>query len=137
MLEPGHHDLRLGLGVHRLTIGAFIAGIATKNDMSREFKAESATAKAPLPNLGAWYRYSPSDRWAFTLRADYFSASFGEISGELIDLLAGVDFRVFEHVGVSLNFQRLSINGRIDADNWAGEIDVVYQGPQLVISGFW
>jgi hypothetical protein len=137
MFEPGRHDLRLGLGVHRLTIGAFIEGTATLNDMSTQFRTEDVTAKAPLPNLGAWYRYSPSDRWAFTLRADYFSASFGEISGELIDLLVGVDYRVFEHVGVSVNYQRLSINGRIDADNWAGELDVVYHGPQLVISGFW
>lgn len=137
MLQPGRHDLRLGLGIHRMAVGAFIKGSATLNDMSTEFRSEDVVAKAPLPNIGTWYRYSPSNRWAFTLRADYFSASFGEISGELIDLRAGINFRVFEHAGVTLNYQRLSINGQVDAENWSGSIDVVYDGPQLVISGYW
>lgn len=137
MLAPGQHDLRIGAGIHRMTIGAFIQGAATLNDQSTEFRTEEVSAKAPLPNLGAWYRYSPSDRWVFTLRADWFSASFGDISGELIDLLAGVNFRVFNNVDIGVNYQRLSLNGRVDADNWSGEIDVVYSGPQIVISGYW
>ena len=137
MLDPGRHDLRVGAGVHRISIGAFIEGTATLDDMSREIRNSTVSAKAPLPNIGAWYRYSPADRWMLSLRADWFSASFGEISGELIDLMAGVNFRMFEHVGVSLNYQRLSLNGRIDADNWSGELDVAYSGPQFMISGFW
>ena len=137
MIEPGHHDLRLGAGIHRMTVGAFIEGTATLNDQSTESRTDDVTAKAPLPNLGAWYRYSPSDRWVFTIRADWFSASFGDISGELIDLLAGVNFRIFNNVGVGVNYQRLSLNGRVDADNWIGELDIVYSGPQFVISAYW
>jgi hypothetical protein len=135
--ETGPHDLRIGLGVHRMSIGAFIAGTAMLSDQSTEFRREEVAAKAPLPNLGAWYRYSPSDRWAFTLRADWFSASFGEISGKLIDLLVGVNYRVFEHVGVGVNYQRLSVNGRIEKEDWRGDLDIVYEGPQLLISGYW
>lgn len=137
MFAPGQHDLRIGAGIHRMTISAFIQGTATLNDQSTEFRTEDVSAAAPLPNLGAWYRYSPSDRWVFTLRADWFSASFGDISGELIDLLAGVSCRIFNNVGIGVNYQRLSLNGRVDTDNWSGELDVVYSGPQIVISGFW
>jgi len=137
MLEEGRHDLRLGAGIHRLSIGAFIEGVATLDDQSTEFRAERVSAEAPLPNLGAWYRYSPSDRWVFTLRADWFSASIGDISGTLVNLLAGVNFRVFDNIGVGINYQRLSINGRVEKDNWRGDLDIVYEGPQLVISGYW
>ena len=137
MFEPGRHDLRLGAGIHRMKVGAFVQGIATLNDQSTEFRTDDVSAKAPLPNLGAWYRYSPSDRWVFTLRADWFSASFGDISGELIDVLAGVNFRVFNNFGVGVNYQRLSLNGRVHANNWIGELDIVYSGPQFVISAYW
>jgi hypothetical protein len=53
MLDAGRHDLRLGLGIHRLTIGAFIEGTARLDDQSTEFRADSVTAQAPLPNIGA------------------------------------------------------------------------------------
>jgi hypothetical protein len=137
MLEEGRHDLRLGAGIHRMTIGAFIEGTATLDDQSTEFRTENVTAQAPLPNIGAWYRYSPSDRWAFSLRADWFSASIEDISGTLIDVLAGVSFRLTNNIGIGVNYQRLSINGRIESNGWRGDIDVVYDGPQLVISGYW
>ncbi len=137
MLEAGRHDLRIGAGIHRMTIGAFIEGSATLNDQSTEFRTESVSAAAPLPNLGAWYRYSPSDRWVFSLRADWFSASVGDISGTLVDLLAGANFRITDNIGIGINYQRLSINGRVESGNWRGDIDVVYDGPQLVFSGYW
>ena len=137
MLEEGPHDLRLGVGIHRLSIGGFIEGSATLDDQSTEFRAESVTAQAPLPNLGAWYRYSPSDRWVFTLRADWFSASIGDISGTLIDLLVGANFRLTNNIGVGVNYQRLSVNGRVEKEGWRGDLDIVYEGPQLIISGYW
>jgi hypothetical protein len=137
MLDEGRHDLRLGLGIHRMTIGASIFGSARLDDQSTEFRTESVKAQAPLPNIGAWYRYSPSDRWVFTLRADWFGASIEDISGELIDLLVGVNFRLTNNIGIGVNYQRLSVNGRVESDGWRGDIDVVYEGPQLIISGYW
>jgi hypothetical protein len=137
MLNNGPHDLRVGGGVHWMTVGAFIRGNARLDDQTVEFRASAVSAEAPLPNLGAWYRYSPTDRWIFSLRADWFSASFGDISGKLINLLAGVNFRVFNNFGVSVNYQRVSLNGRVKEIDWRGDLDVVYSGPQVVISGFW
>jgi hypothetical protein len=137
MLDEGRHDLRLGLGIHRMTIGAFINGSARLDDQSTEFRTESVKAQAPLPNIGAWYRYSPSDRWVFTLRADWFGASIEDISGELIDLLVGVNLRLTNNIGVGVNYQRLSVHGRVESDGWRGDIDLVYEGPQLIISGYW
>jgi len=137
MLEDSHHDLRIGGGIHWMTFGAFVRGNVRLDDQTVEFQANAVSAAAPLPNLGAWYRYSPSDRWILSLRADWFSASFGDISGELINLLAGVNFRVFNNFGVAVNYQRLSLNGRVRKSDWRGDLDVVYAGPQVVITGFW
>jgi hypothetical protein len=31
----------------------------------------------------------------------------------------------------------LSVNGRVEKDSWRGDLDIVYEGPQLIISGYW
>lgn len=137
MLERGRHDLRLGAGFHWLSVGAHISGAARIDDQTTEFRSSSVSASAPLPNFGAWYRYSPSDKWAFSLRGDWLGASVGDISGELINLLVGVNYRLFNNVGVGLNYQRFSLNGRVEKNSWRGDLDIVYEGPQIVISGYW
>jgi hypothetical protein len=137
MLKYGRHDLQLGAGIHWLTVGAFIEGNATLDDQTVEFRASAVSAEAPLPNLGAWYRYAPSDRWMFSLRADWFSASFGDISGRLINLFAGVNYRVYKNFGVGVNYQRFSLDGRVKESDWRGDLEVIYSGPQFVVGGTW
>ena len=59
------------------------------------------------------------------------------MSGELIDLLAGVNYRLFNNIGVGVNYQRLSLYGRVEKCGWRGDLDNVYEGLQIVISGYW
>ena len=135
--EDGPHSLRLGAGFHWLSLGASLAGEATLDDLSREFRRSVVTADLPMPNIGAWYRYSPSRRWMLNMRADWLSASVDGYKGGIWNATAGASFSLWEHVSVGLNYQFFQLDGRINEDSWRGEIQTTFTGPFVYVSGYW
>ena len=135
--DGGPHSVRIGAGIHWLELGAKIAGQATLNDMSTEFRTNSVSASAPVPNIGAWYRYSPSDRWLLSARIDWLSASIDEYSGGIWNSSVGANYRLSQHFGVGAAYQLFQLDGSVKNSNWRGDIQVRFSGPHLYVSGFW
>ena len=135
--DDGPHSLRLGAGIHWLSMGASLAGEATLNDLSREFRRSVVKTEIPMPNVGAWYRYSPSRNWMFNLRADWLSASVDNYDGRIWNASAGVNFSPWDHFGLGLSYQFFQLSGRISEERWRGEIQTTFTGPFVYVSGYW
>lgn len=135
--DQGPHSLRLAAGLHLLNASAEISGVATLNDQTQEFRASKASASIPIPNLGAWYRYSPSDKWLLTTRVDWFSANIGNFSGGIWNVSSGVNYSINKHFGVGLNYQYFELDGRLNVSDWRGELKTRFTGPFLHIDGYW
>ena len=133
----GPHSFRLSAGLHWLEIGAFIAGEATLNDQTTEFRRSVVSASAPLPNIGGIYQYSPNDRWLLTFRADWLSASVEDISGGLWNVSASANYRLTDHIGAGLSYQFFELDGSTRSDNWRGKIKTRFDGPYLFLSAYW
>lgn len=135
--DSGPHSLRLGAGIHWLNIKASLAGEATLVDLSREFRRSVVKAQFPMPNIGAWYRYSPSRRWMFNVRADWLSASVDKYDGGILNASVGVNFNPWQHVGLGLSYQYFSLDGAVKEENWRGDIEQTFTGPFVSVSGYW
>ena len=135
--EKERQSLRLGAGVHYFETSIAISGTATLEDASREFRAESVSASVPVPNVGAVYRYSPSERWLLRARADWFSANLGEYSGGIWNVVTGVDYRLAKNFGIGASYQFVQIDGAIKKTGWRGDLRSRFDGPQIYLSGFW
>lgn len=135
--DNGPHSLRLGAGIHWLSMRASLAGEATLNDLSREFRRSVVKADLPMPNVGAWYRYSPSRRWMFNFRADWLSASIDKYEGGIWNVSAGVNFNPWEHFGFGLSYQFFQLSGRINEERWRGEVQTTFTGPFVYMSAYW
>lgn len=135
--DNGPHSLRLGAGVHWLSMSASLAGEATLNDLSRDFRRSVVRTSFPMPNIGAWYRYSPSRRWLFNVRADWLSASVDKYDGGIWNASAGVNFNPWEYIGFGLSYQYFELNGAVNETNWRGEVKQIFTGPFVYISGHW
>lgn len=138
--RPGQ-EFGLGLGLHWLELGAFIQGQALLNvggsDGETEFRRESVSAGAPLPNIGAWYMVSWSPRWVFQARTDWFSASIDEYAGSLTNVSAGVNYQPFEHVGFGLAYNYFRIDVDVDKTDWRGRVKSAQNGPFLSMTFSW
>jgi hypothetical protein len=126
-------DYGAGLGIHWLETGAFI-----EYDILTTFGERSAvSASGPLPNIGTWYYYSPSEKWYLGGRVDWFDATIGDFSGGIANVAAGVNYRLFDHVGVGLKYQLFGLDVEVDNSGWRGGADLVYQGWYVYLSGHW
>lgn len=129
--RPGH-EFGAGLGLHWLEIDAFIAGQIIVDDLlDTEFRRSSVSAEAPLPNIGAWYIYSWSPKWAFTTRLDWLSASLGDYSGGLANAQSGVHYQLFKYTGIGLSWNYFNLNIDVDKSDWRGKVESSQSGPFL------
>jgi hypothetical protein len=127
----------LGLGIHWLEISASIEGNAVVNGVPAGFRRESVSAKAPLPNIGAWYTYSISPKWAFRARLDWLSAKVGEYDGTLINAAAGLNYQIFEHAGFGLSYNLFDLDLNINKRGWHGNVNTSYEGAFVHMSFYW
>ncbi len=130
------HDIGIGGGIHWLRIRSFIEGEVLVNGTPAAAK-HSVSAEAPLPNIGAWYKYSISPRWALRSRLDLFSADIGDYDGLLVNVSLGVNFQAFEHFGIGLNYNYVELDVGIDKSDWRGDIETIYDGVYVYASFYY
>jgi hypothetical protein len=131
------NDFRVGAGIHWLRISAFVEGEALLTDGSIDFRQETVELSAPLPNIGAWYSYAISPRWALRARADWFGASVDEFSGDLTNASLGTTFNFTDRVGAGIAYNFVRINGSIDSPKWRGDVNMKYDGLFAHLSVYW
>ena len=131
------HEFGIGLGLHRMEFGASLTGDIVVNGQQFIGETRAVSAVAPLPNIGTWYAYSPSEKWVFDVRLDWLDASIGDYSGKLINFAAGANYQVLKHVGIGLKYQTFSLKFDIDKTDWHGSLKLAYEGLYFYLSGNW
>ncbi len=135
--EGEKHEFGAGLGFHYMEIGAFANGEFFLNGESTGQRRESVSAEAPLPNIGAWYYYAWSKRWAAHARVDWLSANVGDYSGSLVNAAAGVNFSITRHFSLGLDYNYFDLDVDVDAGSWNGGADLERSGPFLYATASW
>ena len=130
------HDFGVGAGLHWLEIGAFIEGNIIVAGGPNEFRRESVNVEAPLPNIGVWYRYSLSPKWAFRSRYDYLNADVGDFSGTMTNAALGLNYQMFKNFGVGLNYNFFELDLGVTKPDWRGEVKSRYEGLFVFISAY-
>jgi len=136
--EGPQHEFGAGAGLHWLKVKAYAAGEAFVGDGEvTESVRGDVEADLPLPNIGAWYWYSPSPRWLITSRVDWFSASIDEYSGGLWNAGIGAQFQISENIGLGAEFSYFAIDGDVDKSDWKGKLESSSTGPSVYLSFNW
>ena len=134
-------DWGVGLGLHVMEIDAFVEGqisVAGPLGTESEFRRESASVTAPLPNLGIWYMYSWSPKWVVTTRLDWLDVTFDQFSGRMLDASVGVNYQMSDHFGVGLAVNAFDLNVTVDGDEgWSGDVETSQYGPRLNLTWNW
>jgi len=131
------YEFGIGLGLHWLEIGAFIEGNIILNGGGTAFRREAVEAKAPLPNIGAWYMYSVTPKLVLRGRFDWFSAAIGDYDGTLINAAAGANYQLFENFGIGLSYNLFNLDVGVKKSDWRGKIETSYAGLFAYVSFFW
>jgi hypothetical protein len=140
------HEFGVGLGVHGMLIELYLEGEASLIDdddddddgISTDFQTVSTKATTPLPNIGIWYYWTPTSRWALTADIDWMYIAFGNYKGGLWDVKGGVQFQVIKFFGVGVNYKYfeldLEVNQGGDIGDWRGNAKVTFNGPMVMVN---
>ena len=133
----GPHSLQLAAGLHYLKLAVEYGGEASIDDQTTSFESSRKSTSAPIPNIGAWYRYSPSEQWMLSARVDWLSASVGDIDGGIWNIAAGAHYSFGKHFGVGLTYQFFQLDITLNETDWRGDVKARFAGPNLLFSGYW
>lgn len=137
LFKNERNDFGIGAGIHVLKMKAFIEGEVKIDDETTDFQRGDVDVSQPLPNIGAWYGFSPAKKWLLHGRVDWIGASIGDYDGHMWNFNAGVNYQAFRHIGFDLSWQYFNLNVNVDSDDWTGGADMRYSGPVLAITGNW
>lgn len=130
-----HYEIGGGLGAHIITISPFIEGQAYINDSDFEFKRHEVSSTLPLPNIGLWFIYAPTQKLSLSTKIDWFGIKIDNTSGKLWDITPTLNYQAFRNVGISAGYKYLSLGVDVDKDKWQGGIDLQFQGPSVSLFG--
>jgi opacity protein-like surface antigen len=136
-LKSERQEFGVGIGIHHLDISAFIEGEARLENSQSFFSKESVSAKAPLPNVGGWYYFSPARNWLLHARVDWIDASIGEYNGGLWNASTGVSYQFMRNMGINLSWHYFNLHGDVDKNSWNGSLDMTYSGPVVALDFAW
>lgn len=131
------HEFGAGAGFHWMELDSFLEGEIIIGEETTGFHRASVEGEIPMPNLGIWYMYSWSPKWAFQARVDWLSASIGDYSGSLWNAQAGIHWQTFESLGVGLYYNNFDVNVDVDKSDWHGSVDATQRGPFLALTATW
>ncbi len=131
------HELGIGLGLHYMNLDSYLEGDVIIDDESTEFYRGTASAKFPLPNIGAWYMYSWSPKWLFDAHIDWLSASIGDYSGSLWDAQVGFNYQPFKNIGFGLHYKGYVLDVDVDKGDWHGKVKLQQTGPMFTVTATW
>ena len=129
------HSLGAGLGVHMANIGAFLEGEVRTDQGDREFRSPRTSFLIPLPNIGGWYHWAPSPKWALTARVDWFGITIDKYSGGLWNIAPGLKYQILKNFGIGADYRLFFLNARSDDEVWQGEFDMNFSGPLITLHG--
>jgi hypothetical protein len=136
-IKNDRNDFGVGIGLHDIEMSLFMEGEVEIDNETTDFQRVEVGDNQPLPNIGAWYLFSPAGKWLLHGRVDWISASIGDYDGTLWNVNAGVNYQAFRHVGFGLSWQYFNLNFNVDKSNWRGGVDLTYSGPVLAVTANW
>jgi hypothetical protein len=128
-----------GLGLHWMQFGLGLTADLDTDPPTDYNGTHGGSVKAgvPLPNLGVWYMYSWSPKWVTTVRLDWLDVDIGDVSGNLYDLSAGVNWQFSKHVGVGLAYQVFNFGADYKDGPNKIKLELEQTGPFLALSANW
>ena len=113
------------------SLGLYVADIGTSISAESGGQFSSRGITAPLPVVGLRGQYEFSERWTLRGSAEIFAYEYGDYSGDLYDLYAGVDYKFNSHLAIGLGINSVRMDIGVGKANFSGNLDWQYDGGLL------
>jgi len=110
------------------TAGLYVADSKASLSESTLGSSEVGELTAPLPVIGLRGEYALSDHWSFRASGEFFFIEYDDVDGSLVDIYAGLDYRVLDYLSIGLGFNSVTIDVDANQNDFEGGLDWQYSG---------
>jgi hypothetical protein len=114
-----------------LTAGVYAARFGTTIVGDTIGRRESNDVTVPLPVFGLRGQYDFTQKLSFRASGEIFALEYGDFSGSMYDIYAGLDYQFFKHLAIGVGINSVSIDVGITKDNFNGNLNWQYDGGLL------
>ncbi|MFT7671253.1 MAG: hypothetical protein ACI8X5_003970 [Planctomycetota bacterium] len=122
-------NIGASFGIHTMRIGLDFTSANGSFD-------ESVHATAPLPLFGLHGSHSLSENWALYASGEFFALKLDEFAGAITDIRLGLDWDVFDHVGLGLEFNTFNMAADVKSDGLTADLEYGYGGLGIYLRGY-
>jgi hypothetical protein len=123
-LNNEKHELSAAIGLH---VTDLTVGLNLVDETDEQFN----DVTAPLPTLGAAWKYHFNDQWTFHIRGEWLDIEIDEVEGKLTAGLAEVTWYPWRNFGFGLGYHIWDLNVDATEDDLTGSVQYRYDGPKL------
>ncbi|WP_447983132.1 hypothetical protein [Nitrospira sp. Nam74] len=99
--------------------------LADCTGQSTSFGSSSEELTVPLPSLGGYVNYHITPKLSSQVRFDWFYLKVGNnFTGSMFEFYAGLEYRLFTHLGLGASYDRLQANVDVSKSNSVSGIRV-------------
>lgn len=129
-LSAGYSFIKNTKGELGVAIGAHVTDFSTSLGTGGRGTVTGETL-APLPTVGLYGAYAFTPRWLLSGRGDVFSLDYGDYDGTLVNITAGVDYRVSRHFGVGVGYRYVDYDVNMTKSKFTGNVSYEFNGPTV------
>jgi hypothetical protein len=121
------------LGLH-LTSFAFQAeGQGVVGGVSGTYSTQRRQIWAPLPTVGGFILWRPTERLQLESRVDWLSLGIGDYRGAILNTEVGASYRVLPHINLGMLYRYVDYDLQVRRTHWTGEANYQFSGPAVFI----
>jgi len=100
-------ELAVSPGLYVMKTNFNFAAQGTINGVSNNLALVNEQVTLPLPSIGLVVNYNITQRLQFQSRYDFFYLTINDYSGNMFELYAGLEYRIFKHFAMGAAYDRL------------------------------
>jgi hypothetical protein len=114
--------------------GGYWMSLAAGIDSATVGQAEVAEADLLLPMAGLSFGWNLTPKLQLMLNGDYMSVDYADFDGSIINLRAGLRYRILEYVGIGVGYDLLEIEVESTSSSFSGLVNYRQCGPKAFLS---
>lgn len=128
-LRRDNLELGAAIGLHGSNFKIALQGAGTINGETTEGEVRRREVFAPLPTVGLYGTYMPSQSVALHGRIDYLSLKVGDYDGKLTNIDVGASYAIAKRFRLGASYRYVDYRLDILKEDYTGRIKHKFSGP--------
>jgi hypothetical protein len=133
-LNSPEREISASVGLHYTTLEARLSANVSSPTTGTRTIGGPRSVEAPLPVVGVRGMWRIGKHFYLDAQAQYFALAIDDIKGNLYNYRAALIWQPTRRVGIGAGYDSFGVDIDLRRDDFRGQIDWVYRGPQVFVS---